>query len=233
MDADRRTAIIVGVLFVVATVASLVTTELTATTTSSDYLTGVAAHANQVKVGVVFQLVAAIAIVLIPAFLYPVLRRHSEAIAAGYLGIRTVEAVVMLIGAVGFLLLVTLSQQYVSSGETGTASYQATGAVLQGIGTWTFVLDPLVFGTGAVLFYALLTRSRLVPWWLALWGLVGGFLVVAAGLSGLFGSFQIALAAPIAVQEMALAAWLIFVGFDRSALHPGRPSPAAGGSANR
>jgi hypothetical protein len=221
MDAVRRTAVYVGVLFIIATVASLVASALSAPASASVYLTGVAGHADQVKVGVLFQLMAAIAVVLIPAFLFPILRQHNEGIAIGYLGIRIVEAVVMVVGAVGTLLLVTLSQKYVNAGAPPDQSYQTAGAVLQGIGTWTFVLDPLVFGVGAALFYYLLVRTRLVPLWLSLWGLAGAALVVGAAFSGLFGAFQFALAVPIAVQEMALAGWLIVKGFNSSVEPPG------------
>jgi hypothetical protein len=78
-------------------------------------------------------------------------------------------------------------------------------------------LDPFIFGIGALLFYGLLVRARLVPRWLSLWGLAGAALVFAAGLSALlstFGALQYALAVPIGVQEMVLASWLILVGFN-------------------
>ncbi|MGP8077088.1 MAG: DUF4386 domain-containing protein [Thermoplasmata archaeon] len=221
MDAVKKLAVLVGALFIIATVASLIGSALSAPASASDYLTGVAGHANQVKVGALFQLLAAIAVVLIPAFLFPILRRHDEGIAIGYLGIRIVEAVVMVVGAVGTLLLVTLSQKYVNAGAPPDPSYQTAGAVLQGVSTWTFVLDPLVFGVGAALVYYLLARTRLVPLWLSLWGLVGAALVVGAAFSGLFGTFQFDLAVPIAVQEMALAGWLIFRGFNSSVEPPG------------
>ncbi|MCI4368023.1 MAG: DUF4386 domain-containing protein [Thermoplasmata archaeon] len=222
MDAARKTAIVVGGLFVLATVASLAATSLTAPSTSSNYLTQAAAHADQVKAGALLQLTAALAVVLIAAFLFPILRRYDEGIAAGYLGVRVVEAVILVVGAVGTLLLVTLSQAYVGAGSPPDPSYSTSGVVLQGIGTWAFVADPLIFGVGAVLFYYLLFRSRLVPLWLSGWGMAGAVLVFGAGLTGLFGSFQYALAVPIAVQEMALAGWLILRGFSLNG--SGRPS---------
>jgi hypothetical protein len=223
MDSDRRTAVIVGILFVVATAASLLATQLTTSTSASDYLTRVSASANQVKIGVVAELAAALSVVLIPAFLFPILRRYHEGVAIGYLGLRIVEAIVMVVGAVGTLLLVTLSQQYVNAGAPVAISYQTTGGVLQGIGTWTFVLDPLVFGVGALLFYGLLARARIVPLWLSLWGVAGAILVIAAGFTGLFGSFQYPLAVPIAVQEMVLAGWLILKGFSLPVTNVARP----------
>jgi Domain of unknown function (DUF4386) len=215
MDSDRQTAIIVGVLFILATAASLASTVLTASTTSSDYLTSAAANANQVKAGAILELVAAGSVALIPAFLFPVLRRYDERMALGYLAIRILEAFVLVLSAVCALLILTLSQKYVGATSPVDPSFATSGAVLQGLASWTFVLDPIVFGAGALLFYYVLFRSRLLPIWLSAWGLFGAALVVAAGLAGMFGTFQYVLAVPIAVQEMALAVWLILKGFRR------------------
>ena len=219
---------IVGGLFVLATVASLLSTSLTSSTTSSDYLSSVAANANQVKVGAVLELVGAGAVALIPAFLFPILRRHDERLALGYLALRILEAFVMVLGVVSTLLLVTLSQRYVGASNPADPSFATAGAILQGFGNWAFVLDPLVFGTGALLFYYLLFRARLVPRWLSAWGLLGAILVLTAALIGMFGAFPYVLAVPIAIQEMALAAWLILKGFRSS--DAGATTASAGGA---
>jgi hypothetical protein len=67
-----------------------------------------------------------------------------------------------------------------------------------------------------------LYQARLVPRWLSVWGLVGAALILAARMMVVFGldlssPTQIALDAPIAVQEMAFAVWLIVRGFNAAA----------------
>ena len=213
MSSDRQTAAIVGVLFIVATAAGLASTSLTASTTASDYLSSVAANANQVKAGALLEVAAAVSVALIPAFLFPVLRRYDERMALGYLAIRILEAFVMVLGAVSTLLLLTLSEKYSAAASPADPSFATSGAVIQGLGNWTFVLDPVVFGVGALLFYYILFRTRLIPLWLSAWGLLGAVLIIAAGLVGMFGAFPYVLAVPIALQEMALAVWLIVKGF--------------------
>ena len=221
MDPNRRIAVVVGLLFIIATVAALVSTQLTASTTASDYLVRVSANANEVKAGVLFELAAAGAVALIPAFLFPLLRRCHEGAALAYLALRILEAFVMVVGAATSLLLVTLSQNFVSASNPSDPSFQTTGALLQGMANWTFALDPVIFGAGALLLYSLLYRALLVPPWLSLWGFGGAALVMAAGLIGMFGSFPFALAVPIAVQELALAGWLIVRGFTPSSIRTG------------
>ena len=66
--------------------------------------------------------------------------------------------------------------------------------------------------------------SRLIPRWLSAWGIGGVMLLMIAAVLLIFGVItplspgQIVLAAPIGVQEMVLAVWLIVKGFDRSVL---------------
>jgi hypothetical protein len=74
------------------------------------------------------------------------------------------------------------------------------------------------FILGAVMFYWLLYQSRLVPRWLSTWGLVGAALYIVAPLGSMFGLSLGVLMAPLGLQEMVLAVWLIARGFNPSAI---------------
>ena len=93
------------------------------------------------------------------------------------------------LGTVGTLLPVTRSQSDTSDPSPSLASYPVAGAVLEGLGHCSFVLDPAVIGVGALVLYAVLPRTRIVPIWLSLWGVAGGFLVFVAGVVGLVDPF--------------------------------------------
>lgn len=215
MKPDRRTAMVAGVLFILATAFSLASTSVTGPIVgASDYLTSTSSNANQMILGVLLLLSAAVSVVLIPAALFPVLKRHSESIALGYLGVRTLEAVTQVIDGISLLMLVSTGQQYVRAGTTLASTFQASGALWLALHNWMFTLDPVVFSVDGLLLYYLLYRFRLVPRWLSLWGVVGILLVAALGVLQLFGSGPIYLALPIAVQEMAMAAWFIIRGFN-------------------
>jgi hypothetical protein len=214
----RGTAIAVGILFIVATAFSLVSTSLTGPLTgSSSYLVSISANANQLTWGALFLLGAAVAVALIPAVIYPVLKRVNEGMALGYLGLRVLESVTQVVGAFVLLMMIPASQGFVAGGAT-VGSYQVTGALLLAANNWAFWLDPLVFGIDAAILYSLTYRSKLIPRWLSLWGLVGAPLVFAVGLLGMFGIQMTYLAVPIGVQEMAMAVWLIARGFNPSAV---------------
>jgi hypothetical protein len=176
---------------------------------------------------VILLLAAAVSVVLIPATLFPILRRYNEGIALGYLGFRVLEAITLTIDVVASLLLITLSREFINAGTPVDSYFQASGALLTGARDWTFPLNPLIFGPGSLMFNYLLYRSKLIPRWLSGWGLIGAALVTVFALLGLFGAgqarpvtggFLILLAVPIGVQEMVFAVWLIVKGFNLSAI---------------
>ena len=219
MNSYRKTAIIVGVLFIIATVLSLISSTLIGSIIDvPDYLVNVSANENQVIIGVLLLLAAALSVILIPAMLFPILKQHNEGISLGYFGFRIIEAVTLIVDGFSYLLLITLSREYVNAGAPVASYFQTSGALLLGAHNWAFPLNPIVFGLGALMFYYLLYQSKLIPRWLSGWGFIGAILVLALGLLGMFGDILVFLALPIAVQEMVLAAWLIVKGFNPSAI---------------
>ena len=212
----RKTAIAVGILFVIATVAALLNTALTSGALDApDYLARIATQSDQVIAGALLLIAGGISAVLSAALLFPVLRRSGEGLALGYLGVRILEAVTLFVDVVALLLLVTLGRDFVHAGAHAVAASDLTalGAVLQAAHHWAFLLNPVVSGLGALLLSSLLYRSRVVPRWLSVWGLAAAALVFAFGLLRMYGGGSVVLALPIRVQEMALAGWLIAKGF--------------------
>ena len=77
------------------------------------------------------------------------------------------------------------------------------------------ILPVLIFlGLGGLPMYYICYKAKLVPRWLSAWGFLGASLVVVYGFVSLFGQDPAFLAAPIAVQEMVFAVWLIAKGFN-------------------
>jgi Domain of unknown function (DUF4386) len=79
-------------------------------------------------------------------------------------------------------------------------------------------LISIPFALGALVFSLLLYQSRLVPRWLSTWGLVGAALYIVPPLGSMFGLSLGLLMAPLAVQEMVMAVWLIAKGFNSPAI---------------
>ncbi len=96
--------------------------------------------------------------------------------------------------------------------------FQTSGALLLAAKDWTSVVENFPFGLGALILNYVLYQSELVPQWLSVWGLIGATLLLAMGFLRMFGHPVIYLAIPIILNELVLAVWLIFVGFNSSAI---------------
>jgi hypothetical protein len=219
MFADKTIARIVGVLFIVASAAAIVGGSLLLPLDEPGYLVETAASQGQIVSGVLIELILVLSVVAIAVMFYPLLKRQNEGLALGYVGARTLEGVLLLAASVTSLFVLSLSQDY---GAAATTGVEPLGDTLLAMRDWTYLLGSLVvFGVTALILNSLLYRSRFVPVWLSIWGLLGGALILAEGLIQVYGTelsgvTQGVFAAPIAIQEMVLAVWLIIKGFDTS-----------------
>ena len=181
MSADRKAAVWIGSLYIIGTVAlvlSLVVTD--AVLTGPTYLAQVAAQPNQLTIGALLVLLAGFALALVPVVFWPVGKRYNETLAMGYVVFRgAIETVIYIVGALGWLLLIPLSTQPDAAPLAGSVRSAET-VIWEQLGVFPFVL-------GALMFYVLLYQSRLVPRWLSTWGLVGAALYIVAPLGSMFG----------------------------------------------
>ncbi len=218
MRSTRRTERIVGGLFIFATVSSSLAFILVdPVLDDSDVLASVAANETKVILGAFLLLIDAIAVVVIPVLLYPTFKTHNPPLARLYPVSRIVESVVLVIGVVGLLSVVTLSRDYVE-GSPDAASYLASSDALVAVYDWGALLGiMLFFALAGLLLNYLLYRARLVPRWLAVWGLIGIALLLIEGALEAFDVDNLAIMSlPFAIQEMVFAVWLIVKGLNES-----------------
>ena len=222
MDTNRKTARIVGALFIIATLASILGSAVTGDLNAPDYLIKVSANENQMIIGAILGFIGAAAGAGIAISLYPIVKRFHQGLALGAVGFRIIEAVFLIVVAIGSLLLLTLSQEYVRAGATDASYYQTLGTLIKAGRDWAgFGFSVIAFNLGALMYYYIFYRSKLIPAWLSVWGLIASVLSISAAVLFMFGdkplsTTSILLNLPIAVQEMVLAIWLIIKGFDLS-----------------
>jgi len=214
-----------GILYIIGTVAGFLTMIVGAPIRdASDPLAAAAEHPGAVVTTALLVLVMGLSLAFVPVVLFRVLRRVNEVAAVGYLIVRgAVETVCYVLIAIAWLLLVPLGE--VMSAGPGTASPAGVrlGSLVLDSSATNAVLT-LVFCVGAVVFYSVLYRSRIVPRWIASWGLVAIVFYVAADLLAMYSVIgadsteQVAMFMPLAVQEMVLAVWMIARGFRPAAV---------------
>jgi hypothetical protein len=219
----RKTAVITGVIFIIATLTGpILATPLLPDLTGTDYLTRVSSHPNLVAAGVLLLIIGYFACAAIAVVMYPVLKKWNTGLALGSVVFRTIETVFYMVGLVSLMSLVTLGQQFTTAAVADRTSLQAIGDLLVSIRDNAALVAVFAFCLGAFMYYYLFFQSRLIPRWLSGFGIVAIILMMTACVLALFSGNRITsyipLAAPIAVQEMVLAVWLIVKGFNPSAI---------------
>jgi hypothetical protein len=222
MNSYRKTAIVAGILFIFATVVGLLSNVafLKPILDVPDYLGRIFAGQNQILIGSLLHIIASFACAGIAIALYPVLRKYNEGLALGSVGFRIAEAILYVIGSIGVLMLLPLSQEFIKAGMPSTSYFQTLANSLLSMHDWTGMLAVITFGPGALMYYAIFYKSKLIPRWLSGWGLIAAALCLISGILVMFHIIdfftpvQIAINIPIALQEMVLAVWLIAKGFN-------------------
>jgi len=219
MTSERRAALITGALLIAGIALNLTFTAVEhpvlATTASLAKIPG---NQSRLSAGGLIEIATAAASVGIAIALYPVLRRHSEELALAAVVFRTIEAVMYTVAALVALSLPSISQKYAQAAASGRSQLQAIADALTSMRQDAILAAVLAYITGAVIYYSVMYRARLIPRWLTGWGIAAALLLLTACLLAAFSrnavtSYTI-LIVPIAAQELAFAAWLILRGFD-------------------
>jgi hypothetical protein len=222
---NRKTAAVVGVLFIIGTVSGFLMVPFIGILNAPDHLTTIATHEGQMIIVTLLKFIMGVACAGIGLALYPILRKYNEGLAIGSTGFRIIEGVIDIVGALGYVALLALSQEFVKAGAPQSSFFQTADVLINASAAWLRdVAMLLTWCIGALMYYSVFYQYRLVPRWLSVWGLVGITLTSGSCLLVMFhlippaGTIQVILSLPIMVQEMVLAVWLIAKGIKPSAV---------------
>jgi Domain of unknown function (DUF4386) len=225
MERDRRTALYAGLWFIGTFVFAIPGGILHLPLVDEPNYVVEAGSDTLVALGSFLEILTGIAGIATAVVLYRILRRASESVALGYVTLRTVEAVIIIVGLISLMAVVTLRQGFAEATGADPALYVTVAKGLVAIHSWTAVLGPAYcagFGNGILLGY-LMFRSGLVPRPWAMFGMAAGTLACASATAVLFGVFErdtvpsAILIFPEIIWEAFLGIYMTFKGF--------RPSP--------
>jgi hypothetical protein len=186
-----------------------------------DILGLVAANSDRLSGGAFFTIMMGISLVAMTVFLYPIFRKDSKELAMGMVLFRgALEGTWYFMSALGLLTLVALGNEYIATGAD-SAALQSMGNILYQFQDRLAAVGPIFFLIGATCLYLSFYRTRLIPRWLSVWGLIGVVFSLASALLSFFHvdtRYGFYLEMVIAPQEMVMAAWLIVKGFNPSAI---------------
>ena len=206
MTRTRCLGFIAGALYLLTVVTSIPALALKDPVLADPTSAGAAA----LQWAAALEFVLALACIGTAVALFPVLRRVDEATALGFVGSRTLEAAIIVMGVIAML---------------GVLVAGPAAPALVSMHDWAFLLGPgTIPAVNALLLAPLLLRAGLVPRALPLMGLVGAPLLLAASVGTLFGiidqvsSVGFLSALLIAAWEIGLGFWLVIKGFNPDAV---------------
>ncbi len=221
MNSERKTAIIVGVLYIFGTVSGIIWKVLADSIPNDlNLLTKVTANESQITIGALSLLLMGLALAMVPVMMFPILRKHNEALAVGYIVFRgALETITTIVVVIGWLFLIILGQHYIA-GAPDASYFQTLGTLTLEGNVSIGIISQFVFPLGALMFYWVLYQAKLIPRWISGWGLISAILVLVFAFLNLFGIVAVkdVFDSSIFLQEMVMAVWLIVKGFDPAAI---------------
>jgi hypothetical protein len=223
MNTNNKIARIVGALFLFSNVTFLLGAFVFVEPIigDPDYLSLISENRGQVVLGVLLELANAVAYIGIAVLVFPILRQRFESMALWYVAFRVIEFVMQTLSDLSPLSLVTLSEEFVKAGAPAASSFHALGTLLLAERAWAFQMVTIALILGAVMFYTMLYRSRLIPRFISVWGLIAAVCVIGTALLDMFGidpgSLEF-LGVLMLLNELFLGVWLIVKGFNSSAI---------------
>lgn len=228
MSPTRSAALVAGLLYFSTHITSVGAAAAYATALADPAASG--AHAL-VLLGVALEVALALGVVGTGVVLLPLLTPYAPTLAATFSALRTLEAAVIAAGVLPMLVLAGLGAPSAGSAGIPILVDLHAAAFLVGQG--------LVISVNTLVIGALLVRSRVVPRWIGVLGIVGGVLVLTGNslqLTGALGPgspWALLFAGPVFVFELSFATSLVARGLRAGRMTPVGPGdavPAAGRS---
>lgn len=114
----RNTARLVGVLFIIGTLAGVLSVPFTKPIFDDpDYLVRLSTDGTPLIIGSLLILIMGLSLAFVPLVTFPLFKRYNEVLALGYVVFRgALETVTYIAAAIGWMLLLPVSQAYVKAG---------------------------------------------------------------------------------------------------------------------
>ena len=194
MKSTRKTAIIVGLLFLVSTLTFMIGSNLI-----QSFLIDETQNKSLLIMGVILEIICGVAVVGIGVLMFPILKLFNKRLALGYVIFRIIECTIIIVGGIYLLSLLEFMWKYEMI---------------------IFVFTAL----GGLIFSYLLYLSKLVPRYLSGLGIIGYLMLFLGVVLDMFSIFNIndgagmLLYLPGGLFELFLPIWLFIKGFNSSAI---------------
>jgi hypothetical protein len=214
INSDRKTGRLLGLFFLIAMVTSMLGSVMDPILGSDNYLVNVSTNKIQMILGLISEFIAGIAVVGIAITAFPILKKYNENLARWYQGTRIFEAAITAVFVMAGFLLITLSQEFVKAGAPDASNFQIIGTLLKEARFWGYRIYIIVICSAIPVFYYVFYKTKFVPRFISVWGLVGTLLLFTGNMFSMFGITinEAIYGSVLGLNELFLSVWLLFKG---------------------
>jgi hypothetical protein len=218
MNKDRTTARIVGAIYIAGFVVGIPGNMLAQSDLgSANHLSALTAHSMTVAIGAILWLMAVAGDAAHGVLMFPILKRHSERIAIGYLTSRIIDAVFIAVMVLFILMQLPLGREYLSATSAESHQLSALSNAFMEASRYSYDIAMATLGIAGWMLCYTFFKTRLLPRWIAVWGLAGYAVIFIGMVSDIMGSgLGLASSIPGGLWEMYVGVFLIVKGFDTS-----------------
>ena len=176
MPNNENIAKFLGLAFLIQFIASFISSPIfdaaLGSGTISEKLTNLSNNILLLHTSIVVQLITCFGIAMMTVLLYVVLEKENKPMALLALSFWLTNVIFLAISSIGAYTLAPLSADFVLAGSPDPSYFLTLGNIILGFKEFAFNIHMLFFVMGGILWYYLFYRSRKIPKYLALWGLV-------------------------------------------------------------
>ncbi|GAG26432.1 unnamed protein product [marine sediment metagenome] len=222
MNSDKFTPKLLGMMFVIVAVASLLGglllsslsyTHIGPPDNISETMIKISDNPTTMQMSIVVELITAIGIVLLAVLLYTTLKKQNKIIALWAFGLWIGEAIILAVREISASSLLKVSQEFVKAGAPDSSNFQTLGSLFYESAQIGYGVLMVFYCLGGILFYYLFLKSKYVPIVLSLWGIIAASLGFIGTLIGFFDyDVPMYVFLPILPFELAIGIWLMVKG---------------------
>ena len=219
MSELRKRSIIIGILIICSFVFGVLSIE--PSIDSDEYLHKVMESILSVKLALISQLLLACTYIAIAVMIFNVIVKLDSEMSCGYLVAKATAQVFNIFSTILIIAIIILSNLHSESSSESLSVYVLIGEVLRGTRDYVNHVIMILMNNIAVFIFSFIAyRYRIVPRWISLFGFFGCIISIFASFLVLFNSIDVVtveyllLNVPIALQDLILAIFLIFFGFN-------------------
>ncbi|MGW9686640.1 DUF4386 domain-containing protein [Flagellimonas sp. 2504JD1-5] len=221
METNQKTGRIIGFLLLLIMLSGIPSVMFrglsTSMVNSPNFLNQIFENAMEMRVSVLLDVFASSLWVVAATLLFPLIKKFNHRLAMAFFGIWMVYFAIIIHSNISHLSLLSLSQEFVTAGVTDTTYFATAGLLKIEDYFWAHFFAIMFYASAAFMFYYFLFRTKLVPRFLSIWGMVAISIVFVACWLNIFDlNVSFHFFSQNGLHMIVLMGWLIAKGFSPS-----------------